>query len=260
MRKGDRVLDLCCGTGGEAFLAAEAVGEQGRVVAVDVTEGMLAVLKERQQQQPQLGQRITVFRHDVTDLDGLAAATAAAAASTGGEVVVAKGTFDVLLCSTAFVLLQNPAKVVAQWAEYLRPGGHMVIDIPHEHNLRAGRVLENVVRHQLHEGFPSNRSWVESQESFQRILEEGAGNELRVEAVHVLENITGHGTRYFGVEEAESMFEQTMETSLTAGTVLKEGFKERVRPLFVKAWEEAAVDGKVENVDVLYVYVVRKTE
>jgi len=40
---GDRVLDVACGTGVVARLAAVEVGERGRVAAVDVNHGMLAV-------------------------------------------------------------------------------------------------------------------------------------------------------------------------------------------------------------------------
>ncbi|PSR78682.1 S-adenosyl-L-methionine-dependent methyltransferase, partial [Coniella lustricola] len=244
---GHRVLDLCCGTGGDALLAADAVGAEGQVVAVDITQGMLDQEQEEKRTAKLLKDRVAVFRHDVTDLDG--------------PDMLAKGSFDVLLCSTAFVLLQNPEQVVAHWMDYLRPGGAMVIDIPHEHNLRAGSVLEKVVKehldpHQKGAGFPGNRAWVESRESFCRLLE-GAG--MRVEAVHVLEDITGHGTRYYDVEEAESVLAKLVEeSSLTAGTTLPEGFREKLGPLFVEAWKDAAVDGKVEDVDVLYVYVARK--
>jgi ubiquinone/menaquinone biosynthesis C-methylase UbiE len=43
LRAGDRVLDIACGTGVVARLAASAVGDAGRVAAIDVNRGMLAV-------------------------------------------------------------------------------------------------------------------------------------------------------------------------------------------------------------------------
>jgi ubiquinone/menaquinone biosynthesis C-methylase UbiE len=39
LNSGQRVLDLCCGTGLDAFLAAEIVGDQGQVICVDVSDG-----------------------------------------------------------------------------------------------------------------------------------------------------------------------------------------------------------------------------
>jgi ubiquinone/menaquinone biosynthesis C-methylase UbiE len=44
---GDRVLDVACGTGAVARVAAERVGEGGRVVGVDVNRAMLGVARAR---------------------------------------------------------------------------------------------------------------------------------------------------------------------------------------------------------------------
>jgi len=44
---GSSVLDVCSGTGDFAFAARRAIGPQGRVAAVDVSERMLAVAKEK---------------------------------------------------------------------------------------------------------------------------------------------------------------------------------------------------------------------
>src|SRR5215471_16158765 len=43
LRSGDRVLDVACGTGVVARVAAAVVGAGGRVAALDVNSGMLAV-------------------------------------------------------------------------------------------------------------------------------------------------------------------------------------------------------------------------
>jgi len=45
LRPGDRVLDVACGTGVVARLAAQDVGDRGRVAGVDVNGGMLAVAR-----------------------------------------------------------------------------------------------------------------------------------------------------------------------------------------------------------------------
>src|SRR5271168_389379 len=46
-RAGQRVLDIATGSGEPALTAARAVGESGRVIAVDMSAGMLALARER---------------------------------------------------------------------------------------------------------------------------------------------------------------------------------------------------------------------
>jgi len=48
VRRGDRVLDVACGTGAVARVAAERVGDGGRVAGLDVNRGMLAVARSLQ--------------------------------------------------------------------------------------------------------------------------------------------------------------------------------------------------------------------
>ena len=44
---GHHVLDVACGTGALAMAASELVGERGRVVGVDINEGMLEVARQK---------------------------------------------------------------------------------------------------------------------------------------------------------------------------------------------------------------------
>jgi SAM-dependent methyltransferase len=47
VREGNRVLDIATGSGEPALTAARAVGHSGRIVAVDMSPGMLAIARER---------------------------------------------------------------------------------------------------------------------------------------------------------------------------------------------------------------------
>jgi SAM-dependent methyltransferase len=47
LQPGDRVLDLCCGAGASAIPAAHAVGPDGSVVGVDVSQGLLDLAAAR---------------------------------------------------------------------------------------------------------------------------------------------------------------------------------------------------------------------
>jgi demethylmenaquinone methyltransferase/2-methoxy-6-polyprenyl-1,4-benzoquinol methylase len=46
-QKGERILDLCSGTGRAASWMATAVGDEGEVIALDITESMVKEAKER---------------------------------------------------------------------------------------------------------------------------------------------------------------------------------------------------------------------
>ena len=46
-RKGEKILDLCSGTGRAASWIATAVGDEGEVVGLDITENMVKVAEER---------------------------------------------------------------------------------------------------------------------------------------------------------------------------------------------------------------------
>lgn len=240
LRKGDRVLDLCCGTGLEAFPAAEIVGDDGEVIGVDVTQGMLDELHKRQQSEPMLGARIKTFLHDVTNLQTLSE--------------VKEKEFDVILCSNAFVLFDEPSKVVRHWCEYLKPGGVMVIDITHENNMRSGLLLERAAA-RLNLKFPANRSWIKSEDSFREILEQEG---FTVENTVLLDKITGERYTYYSVDDADEQFDYITSTPLTIHLMTDE-FKEKGRSVFKEEFTKDAVDGKVALVDALYVYVARKT-
>lgn len=236
---GERVLDLCCGTGLEAFLAADIVGDAGEVVGVDISNGMLAVAIEKQKQDVKLGPRIRFLRHDVTSLGGLAE--------------VEKESFDAIMCSNAFVLFEDPAKVVREWREYLKPGGILAVDITHELNMRSGLFMERVAQ-RLGVYFPSNRAWIKSKDSFRLILEnEGYTTESIVE----LEKVSRQRSTYYTVDKADEQFDYVTNRLLTM-PIMTDEFKNRARGAFKEEFSKAAVDGKVEVVDSLYVYIASK--
>src|SRR5262245_25269799 len=45
--KGERVLDVCCGSGASAIPAAEAVGPEGSVLGIDLAEKLLALARAK---------------------------------------------------------------------------------------------------------------------------------------------------------------------------------------------------------------------
>ena len=45
--RGHRVVDLCCGSGSSALASARATGPEGRVLGIDVSEGLLSLAREK---------------------------------------------------------------------------------------------------------------------------------------------------------------------------------------------------------------------
>ena len=97
------VLDLGCGAGLDALIAAERVGPQGKVIGVDFSEAMLA---RAQQSAVEAGRsRVEFCRGDAESLP------------------VADGAIDIALVNGIFNL--NPARdaIFRELARVVRPGG-----------------------------------------------------------------------------------------------------------------------------------------
>jgi demethylmenaquinone methyltransferase / 2-methoxy-6-polyprenyl-1,4-benzoquinol methylase len=122
---GDTALDVCCGTGDFAFALKRAVGEQGRVIGTDVSDGMLEVARQKCGR----NQLYVEFMHaDVLDLpfpDG--APPDAACAGTGAPRLDPPACgFDA--CTVGFGI-RNVTDIVKAFNEMrrvCRPGGKVV--------------------------------------------------------------------------------------------------------------------------------------
>lgn len=91
------VLDLAYGTGLVTILAKQQVGETGNVIGIDISQGMLDVARAKTKQ---LGLDITLFEHNITDLDELRLDM----------------KFDIITCASALWLLKEPLPALKHWA------------------------------------------------------------------------------------------------------------------------------------------------
>ncbi|MDR2421073.1 MAG: methyltransferase domain-containing protein [Oscillospiraceae bacterium] len=103
IKRGDVVVDLGCGAGLDAFLAALLVGERGRVVGVDFTPEALSIA--RRNAFPNMEFEEADFR----------------------ELPLADCSADVIISNCAINLAEDKTAVFAEIYRVLKPGGRFVI-------------------------------------------------------------------------------------------------------------------------------------
>lgn len=107
IRAGDVVLDVGCGPGFTTFELSHAVGPQGRVIALDVSERFLENL------------RAACRLRALTNVEPLL--------GTAEEFELPEGSLDAAYSRWVFCWLQRPEDALRRVARTLRPGGVVVI-------------------------------------------------------------------------------------------------------------------------------------
>lgn len=183
VREGMRVLDVGCGLGDVAFLAASLVGEAGSVVGVDRNEGVLAVARQRAEQAALPAP--TFVQGDISALpDDL-------------------GTFDAIVGRRVLMYQPDTLKAVRLLMERLAPDGLIAFQ-----ELDMTMVPASVVPLPLHE---QALKWLR-----QMITEEGADVQM---GFHLYDILARAGMLVEGVR-AEAIV-QTPSTPNNLGDIIK---------------------------------------
>ncbi|WP_097246058.1 methyltransferase domain-containing protein [Nocardia amikacinitolerans] len=106
VRAGERALDIGAGTGSEALVFAERVGDAGAAVGLDPNPAMLAIARRR------------------------AAAAGSSARFVHGSVYhlpFQDASFDAVRCERVYQHLDDPAAATAEIVRVLRPGGRVLL-------------------------------------------------------------------------------------------------------------------------------------
>jgi ubiquinone/menaquinone biosynthesis C-methylase UbiE len=106
LSEGEHVLDVACGKGAVAFPAAERVGPEGRVVAIDFSEKMIEEAKRKK--------ACDWLEFYAMDAEAL---------------VFEDESFDVVLCGFGLFFFPDVQKALAEFKRVLKPGGCLALSI-----------------------------------------------------------------------------------------------------------------------------------
>ncbi|KAK4945589.1 hypothetical protein LTR10_015208 [Elasticomyces elasticus] len=238
---GGAVLDLACGTGLVTLPYAEAVGPEGIVIGIDVTEAMLN--EARRKPTREAAAKPEWIQADITNLSAIAAVN---------QVRTARGGFDVISCCSALVLLEDPVRAIKHWATYLKPGGKMIIDVPTE-----ARTLQYLftmpLRKALEQAYNHDRDWVKDIHTLEGLYEDAG---LEIERLFRTRSYTPE--KIFDKSDAMQVFEEYSTTMYKWMRGDRE-LLERARQAWPQLWNESLdKQGNFRDGHRLYVTIWRR--
>jgi len=112
--EGCTILDLGCGTGRDCFILSKLVGESGRVIGVDMTDGQLAVARKHQEYHAkQFGHKSSNIRFVQGYIENLKA------------LDIADNSVDVVVSNCVLNLSPDKDAVFGEIFRVLKPGGEL---------------------------------------------------------------------------------------------------------------------------------------
>ncbi len=118
---GDRVLELCCGTGGQTLPMLDRVGDSGSIVAVDISKAALDTLASK------AGVRSSRLTCVETSLEDFASTL------TQKEI---REAFDLVFCAYGLYYSSDVLRTLREAKAKLNPGGRIVVAGPFGPNNR----------------------------------------------------------------------------------------------------------------------------
>ncbi len=175
VRPGERVLELCCGTGGQTLPLLESVGDNGHVVALDISKAALDALVSKTGATN--SKRLTCVEGSLDDFS--TSLLRARVQQIGSQ----RGGFDLVFCAYGLYYSSDAERTLCEAQSQLKPGGRIAVVGPFGPN---NKPLFNLLRAS---GVGIGESVVFSSQSFmlQTVLPWGARN-FETMSVHTMVN------------------------------------------------------------------------
>jgi ubiquinone/menaquinone biosynthesis C-methylase UbiE len=154
IRPGSCILDVATGTGLLALGVAQRVGPAGKVIGIDISEGMLT---EARRKTAEAGLRnIEFVRADAE------------------QIALPHGSFDFIFCASGIVLMTDIPRSLRHWFDFLKLRGIIAFDAPAKPFGISQRIAEIAAEHGVHLTYAD----LADTRSKCRSLLEGAGFEV----------------------------------------------------------------------------------
>ncbi len=120
-----KLLDIATGTGVVAMYAAAKLGPSGSIIGVDISKGMISTAISKIPDLP-----TTNIHFELGD---------------GEELHFAPGSFDLILCGSAFIWMNDLLSTLIHWKTRLKPKGRVGINAFSENAFVTGVVAQKVL-------------------------------------------------------------------------------------------------------------------
>jgi len=107
IQPGQRILDVAAGAGEPAVSAAERVGPRGRVLATDISEGIVELAR-------QVARERGLEQVETRAMDG-------------EKLDLPDASFDAVLCRLGLMYMPHPVTALREWRRALRAGGRVAV-------------------------------------------------------------------------------------------------------------------------------------
>lgn len=217
LRRGERILDVACGTGIVTRLAAAQVGETGSVTGLDINPGMLAVARS------------------VTDTE-----VPVEWCESGAEnMPLQNESFDVVLCQLSLQFMENKPAALKEMHRVLVPDGRIYINVPGNVGELFQVFIEELGNHISAEaaGFAGQVFSLHSDETLRQLMDEAGFHDIQIRAEE----------KTFRLPPSKEFLWQYVQSTPLAGLVSAAG-KDTQQALerdIVKRWKKFGSNGRM---------------